>query len=455
MSREELEFLIEEEVAKATIRAWLDKCLRRIKKERQHQSLMHSLRATNEPTLASIGPLGGLFETDFTSADPTTSFLPIASQDSEKPLLFGQKSHSSQDGDGKADGDGEVGTAAAKRHHKTEPQPHQSHPQHKRVEFRHVEERSNRKSNTLAGDDVSDSGESRSKRVLTGVKSTMVTSASTTTAATTTSSATVEFSDKDTTSQTHKLASKEARKVPSELCEADFHKGYSNNKIGLKQKKVGIMEMAEEGEDGKNAQQTATRRVLSLHSYPPTSAITSTDSVSNVLKQQQKEAYSQIRKQLLTGDIRSHFPGSKGDRELIEERFRSLTDKGSIEEIDHEKDEDDYEDGSKQELIIEEDAKRKKKKLPPLLDINTSSTNTTTTITTATSGTGVRGPSSHLKAMIRDSDSLDSQASLEQHKDANSMANNQTDSVTSKKFNLMRAQILVNEVHDWWLLHLT
>lgn len=51
LAREELEFLIEEEVAKATIRSWLDKCLRRIKKEKQHQSLLHSLRATNEPLI--------------------------------------------------------------------------------------------------------------------------------------------------------------------------------------------------------------------------------------------------------------------------------------------------------------------------------------------------------------------------------------------------------------------
>lgn len=31
LAREELEYLIEEEVAKQTIRQWLDKCLRRIK----------------------------------------------------------------------------------------------------------------------------------------------------------------------------------------------------------------------------------------------------------------------------------------------------------------------------------------------------------------------------------------------------------------------------------------
>jgi len=53
LAREELEYLIEEEVAKATIRSWLDGCLRRIKKEKQHQSLLHSLRATNEQLIAA------------------------------------------------------------------------------------------------------------------------------------------------------------------------------------------------------------------------------------------------------------------------------------------------------------------------------------------------------------------------------------------------------------------
>ena len=49
MAREELEFLIVEEVAKQTIRQWLDKCLRKIKQQKEQQSLMQSLRATNEP----------------------------------------------------------------------------------------------------------------------------------------------------------------------------------------------------------------------------------------------------------------------------------------------------------------------------------------------------------------------------------------------------------------------
>ena len=59
MAREELEFLIEEEVAKQTIRQWLDRCLRRIKQQKQQQSLITSLRATNEPLVSAIkNPLG-------------------------------------------------------------------------------------------------------------------------------------------------------------------------------------------------------------------------------------------------------------------------------------------------------------------------------------------------------------------------------------------------------------
>ncbi|OQR73647.1 sodium leak channel non-selective protein-like [Tropilaelaps mercedesae] len=56
LAREELEYLIEEEVAKQTIREWLDKCLRRIKhtKVQEETSLLHSLRVTNEPLLATL-----------------------------------------------------------------------------------------------------------------------------------------------------------------------------------------------------------------------------------------------------------------------------------------------------------------------------------------------------------------------------------------------------------------
>ncbi|KAH9371235.1 hypothetical protein HPB48_013520 [Haemaphysalis longicornis] len=64
LAREELEYLIEEEVAKQTIREWLDKCLRRIKAQRFQQkeqnSLIHSLRATNEALFSGVGGVGGV-----------------------------------------------------------------------------------------------------------------------------------------------------------------------------------------------------------------------------------------------------------------------------------------------------------------------------------------------------------------------------------------------------------
>ncbi|RXG67648.1 Sodium leak channel non-selective protein [Armadillidium vulgare] len=47
MAREELEYIIEEEVAKQTIRSWLDNCLKRIRAKEQ-VSLLARLRATNE-----------------------------------------------------------------------------------------------------------------------------------------------------------------------------------------------------------------------------------------------------------------------------------------------------------------------------------------------------------------------------------------------------------------------
>jgi len=47
LARNELENIIEEEVAKKTIRSWLDQCLRRVKQQRQQSSLIQGLRLTN------------------------------------------------------------------------------------------------------------------------------------------------------------------------------------------------------------------------------------------------------------------------------------------------------------------------------------------------------------------------------------------------------------------------
>ena len=55
LAREELEYMIEEEVAKLTIRKWLDDCLRRIREK--EQSLIAGLRAMNDPVMHTLKTL--------------------------------------------------------------------------------------------------------------------------------------------------------------------------------------------------------------------------------------------------------------------------------------------------------------------------------------------------------------------------------------------------------------
>merc|ERR1719219_869676 len=55
LAREELEYIIEEEVAKMTIRKWLDDCLKRIREK--EQSLLASLKLMNEPVLNLLRPV--------------------------------------------------------------------------------------------------------------------------------------------------------------------------------------------------------------------------------------------------------------------------------------------------------------------------------------------------------------------------------------------------------------
>nr|XP_022339997.1 sodium leak channel non-selective protein-like isoform X3 [Crassostrea virginica] len=53
LARQELEYTIEEEVAKQTIRNWLDSCLKRIR-AKEHTNLISNLRATNEQPLFTL-----------------------------------------------------------------------------------------------------------------------------------------------------------------------------------------------------------------------------------------------------------------------------------------------------------------------------------------------------------------------------------------------------------------
>ncbi|XP_042222016.1 sodium leak channel non-selective protein-like isoform X1 [Homarus americanus] len=54
MAREELEYIIEEEVAKQTIRNWLDNCLKRIRAQKEQSSLLDRLRETNDALIVGL-----------------------------------------------------------------------------------------------------------------------------------------------------------------------------------------------------------------------------------------------------------------------------------------------------------------------------------------------------------------------------------------------------------------
>ncbi|KAK7076029.1 hypothetical protein SK128_019150 [Halocaridina rubra] len=54
MGREELEYIIEEEVAKQTIRNWLDNCLKRIRAQKEQTSLLARLRETNDALVVGL-----------------------------------------------------------------------------------------------------------------------------------------------------------------------------------------------------------------------------------------------------------------------------------------------------------------------------------------------------------------------------------------------------------------
>lgn len=76
-------------MAKATIRSWLDKCLRRIKREKQHLSLLHSLRATNEPLLPVNVPAADTEEVGVTTtaANAKTASRTDSMSSNRKTLL--------------------------------------------------------------------------------------------------------------------------------------------------------------------------------------------------------------------------------------------------------------------------------------------------------------------------------------------------------------------------------
>lgn len=74
MAREELEYIIEEEVAKQTIRNWLDNCLKRIRAQKEQTSLLARLRETNDFLMVEdkkVQPCDKERETENKDADRT------------------------------------------------------------------------------------------------------------------------------------------------------------------------------------------------------------------------------------------------------------------------------------------------------------------------------------------------------------------------------------------------
>jgi hypothetical protein len=93
-----LEFLIIEEVAKKTIRSWLDKCLRRIKQQKQSQSLIHSLRQTNESFFANLSAGLSTMNGQSSLLPPTT--LGISSNDQDSVRVAGSGNSAAAGGAG-------------------------------------------------------------------------------------------------------------------------------------------------------------------------------------------------------------------------------------------------------------------------------------------------------------------------------------------------------------------
>lgn len=77
LAREEFEYIIEEEVAKQTIRTWLEGCLKKIRATtKQQSSLMAGLRATNDLQNALEADDQGIM-TSSESGNKVTKHIPI------------------------------------------------------------------------------------------------------------------------------------------------------------------------------------------------------------------------------------------------------------------------------------------------------------------------------------------------------------------------------------------
>ena len=83
LAREELEYLIEEEVAKLTIRNWLNKCLKRIKAEDQ-TNVIKSLQRSNELAFFREAQATTNIETAIMENNGTDERKPKATEDRQQ-----------------------------------------------------------------------------------------------------------------------------------------------------------------------------------------------------------------------------------------------------------------------------------------------------------------------------------------------------------------------------------
>ena len=120
LARNELENIIEEEVAKKTIRQWLDQCLRRVKQQRQQSSLIQGLRLTNMGgTDLFMPPMRPLGPTSSSSDHSPQTPLPLAGGPAGFGAIAGTTPGGaegpSRAGPGAGSGSGEIGPGPGAR----------------------------------------------------------------------------------------------------------------------------------------------------------------------------------------------------------------------------------------------------------------------------------------------------------------------------------------------------
>lgn len=465
LAREELEFIIEEEVAKATIRAWLDSCLRRIKKEKQSLSLITSLRATNEGVSSLFAGLLGNTGASQSDLADVMSGLDGDNQEGEVKPKLSSHSDGPDGGDGQ-DASGNVGRLkgkADKHHLKTGDAAHPpTHTHHKRVEFRHVEERNKKTEESALGLNLT-----APTVAMAGSSSTVSSPGSSmerpsTATSSGTGIATVSEETLNTTTLTQSSRSAPSTSLaPSTSTRRSTQSKYSPHGLSIPEEKERIktsktsssddtakspvqdvkkrtafetdldqvdlddivppatsnnIDKDQPDEGNSKDKQMLNRRFLSLHSYPPTTSFPNeplaNDSTTNGTP-------------AMSVSFATPLPSSKLQQFAAVKHKEAVKSKVQVSPVSHQghkgNDDESYAASSHHTPNL---VKR------PKIGVNIKSN-------------GVNGSTGSRDG----ADSVDNQAPSTLN------ASDQTN--PSKKFHLIRAQMLVNEVHDWWMLHLS